>query len=66
VFELIESHHKVTPWRLTLRSLWNWAQHHPETVAVGALLLAAMLAAPVARKTPPPADLAAEDVPLFI
>ncbi len=64
MFELIESNRKVSPWGLTLRPLWNWAQHHPETVAVGVLLLAAMLAAPVARKTP--ADLAAEDVPLFI
>lgn len=66
MFELIESHHKVSTRGLTLRPLWNWAQHHPGTVTVGALLLAAMLAAPVARKTPPPADLAAEDVPLFI
>ncbi len=63
---MIESNHKVSTWGLTLRPLWKWAQHHPGTVAAGALLLAAMLAAPVARKTPPPVDLAAEEVPLFI
>jgi hypothetical protein len=44
----------------------DWAQQHPGTLVVGALLVAALLTAPAARKSPPQIDLAAEDVPLFI
>ena len=58
--------YKVNTWDLNLRPLWVWAQHHPGTLVVGALLVAALLAAPAVRKNPPQVDLAAEDVPLFI
>jgi hypothetical protein len=64
--ELNWSDREVSTWELTLQPLWRWAQGHPGTVAVGVLLLMAMLAAPVARKGPPPIDRAAEGVPLFI
>jgi hypothetical protein len=64
--ELNWRHREVSTWESTLHPLWRWAQGHPRVVAIGVLLLAAMLAAPVARKAPPPIDRAAEDVPLFI
>lgn len=50
----------------TLGPLWAWAQRHPGTLVVGALLVAALLAAPAARKGAPQVDVSAEDVPLFI
>ncbi|HUU13843.1 MAG TPA: hypothetical protein VM182_09045 [Terriglobia bacterium] len=49
-----------------LRHLFAWAQHHPGTLVVGALVVATLLAAPAVRKSPPHTDSAAEDVPLFI
>ena len=64
--ELIGSHHQVSPWESAVRPLWRWARGHPKAVVVGVLLLAGVLAAPLARKAPPPIDRAAEDVPLFI
>jgi len=51
---------------INLRNLFTWAQHHPGTLMVGALVVATLLAAPAVRKSPPHADSAAEDVPLFI
>lgn len=66
MLERIMGNHKVNTRDLNLRPLWVWAQHHPGTLVVGALLVAALLAAPALRKSPPQADLAAEDVPLFI
>ncbi len=51
---------------INLRNLFTWARHHPGTLVVGALVVAALLTAPAVRKSLPQADLAAEDVPLFI
>ena len=64
---------------VSVRHLLAWAQHHPGTVVVGALAVAALLAAPAVRPaaqgpdlqaagrtSPPLDDLVTEEVPLFI
>jgi len=66
MFELVAGNSKASPWSMALRPLLDWAQHHPGTLVVGALLVAALLAAPAARKSAPQVDVSAEDVPLFI
>jgi hypothetical protein len=52
---------------ITLGQLFAWLTDHPSTLAVGALVIAALLAAPPLRENPPQADPGeAGDVALFI
>jgi hypothetical protein len=52
---------------ITLGQIFAWVRDHPSTLAVGALVIAALLAAPPVRKSPPQADPGeAGDVALFI
>ncbi len=61
----IASLKKADPWALSLSPVWNWIRDHPGALVIGALFLAALLATPTHRERPP-ADLTAEDVPLFV
>jgi hypothetical protein len=52
---------------ITLGKIFTWVRTHPSTLAVGALVIAALLAAPPLRENPPQADRGeAGDVALFI
>lgn len=46
--------------------LWRWAKRHPFAVTTAAVLMAALLLPYSRLTTHPPADLDADETPLFI
>ncbi len=54
--------------RSSPKELWDWARQHRGLAAfgAGALLVVALLLAPLHVSTHPPADLADDETPLFV